>query len=261
MPTHRPLHCQGVEASVPMPEDLATPLTPPMARFQTLLRAANDLRLWNAIRRSGDELDSISVLNDSFLGSPQLAASVERFKAVPGGAALLQRRYPPLQPEIKVLSQLPPGTLGHRYADLILSLGLDPEIVRPRDVSTEGNWLHQRIATTHDILHVLAGFGTNNAGEHGVLAITVAQIAYPSYVIFNSAGLQATFRFQPERFQALSAAVAHGHAIARKSQCLAAVIWEEGWDKPVRQWRQELGIIDPADEEPYGLDGQLGPLP
>jgi ubiquinone biosynthesis protein COQ4 len=55
--------------------------------------------------------------------------------------------------------------------------------------------------------------------------------------------------------------VGHGHSIARQAQCLAAAKWEEGWDKPVRQWRQELGIHDPADAEPYGLDGQLGPLP
>ena len=201
----------------------------PMARFQELLRAANNLRLLAAIGRSGGELSSVADLIDSFLDSPMLAASVERFKAVPGGAAMLEERYPPLQPDIESLRQLPPGTLGRRYADLILSLGYDPEFFRPRDVSSEGRWLTQRIATTHDIHHVVAGFGTEPAGENGVLAI--------------------------------SAAVAHGHAIARQAQCLAAVKWEEGWEKPVRQWREELGIRDPADREPHGLDAQLGPLP
>jgi ubiquinone biosynthesis protein Coq4 len=114
-------------------------------------------------------------------------------------------------------------------ADLILSLGYDPEFFRPRDTSSDERWLTQRIATTHDSHHVVAGFGTEAAGENGVLAITAAQ--------------------------------AHGHAIARQAQCLAAVRWEESWDKPVRQWREELGISDPADAEPYGLDAQLGPLP
>lgn len=233
----------------------------PMARFQELLRAANNLRLLAAIGRSGGELSSVADLIDSFLDSPQLAACVERFRATPEGASLLEERYPPLQPDIESLRQLPPGTLGRRYADLILSLGYDPDFFRPRDVGSEGRWLTQRIATTHDIHHVVAGFGTEASGENGVLAITAAQIGFPGYVLLTSAGQLAAFRFQPERFPAISAAVAHGHAIARQAQCLAAVKWEEGWEKPVRQWREELGIRDPADREPHGLDAQLGPLP
>jgi ubiquinone biosynthesis protein Coq4 len=55
--------------------------------------------------------------------------------------------------------------------------------------------------------------------------------------------------------------VAQGAALARTSPCLAAVRWEEGWDKPLSQWRQELGIQDPADGEPWGLDSQLETLP
>jgi ubiquinone biosynthesis protein COQ4 len=232
-----------------------------MARFKELLRAANNLRLLAAVGRSGGELGTIADLIDSFLGSPQLAASVERFQATSDGASLLAERWPPLQPDITSLRQLPPGSLGRRYADLILSLGYDPEFFRARDVSSEGRWLTQRIATTHDIHHVVTGFGTEPSGENGVLAITAAQIGFPGYVLLTSAGQLTTFRFQPERFAQLSAAVSHGYGIARQARCLAAVKWEEGWEKPVRQWRLELGITEPADGEPYGLDLQLGPLP
>lgn len=94
-----------------------------MARFQELLRAANNLRLLAAIGRSGGELASV--------------------------------------------------------ADLIPSLGYDPEFFRPRDGSSEGHWLTQRIATTHDIHHVITGFGTAPQGENSVLAITATQIGFP----------------------------------------------------------------------------------
>ena len=228
-----------------------------MTRFQDLLRTANNLRLLTEIGRSGGALESIADLVDSYLGSPMMEACLERFRATPGGALLLEERYPPLKPDIDALALLPPGTLGHRYAQLIRSLHYDPEFFRPRDVSTEERWLTQRIASTHDVHHVVCGFGTEQAGEIGVLTLTALQIGFPAYVLLNSAGALARFRFQPEQFERFSQAVAHGQAIARAASCLVLARWEEGWDRPISDWRAELGISDPADAEPYGLDQEL----
>jgi ubiquinone biosynthesis protein Coq4 len=190
-----------------------------------------------------------------------MAACVQRFRALPGGADLMDRRYPPLQPDIDALMQLPPGSLGRRYAELITQLGYDPEFFRPRPTDSDERWLTQRIATSHDIHHVVTGFGTDPEGESGVVAITAAQIGFPAYVLLNGAAQLATFRLQTERFEAISRAITHGQAIARQASCLALARWEEGWDKPIQQWRQELGLSDPADSETYGLDRRLGALP
>ncbi|MFM9041969.1 MAG: Coq4 family protein [Vulcanococcus sp.] len=228
-----------------------------MGRFTEALRSLNNLKLLAAIGRSGGELSTVADLVDNFLGSPQMADCVRRFRAVPGGNTLMDGRYPPLQPDIASLLTLPEGTLGRRYASLIKQLGYDPEFFRPRPIESEAHWLTQRIATTHDIHHVVSGFGTEPEGESGVLAITAGQIGFPAYVLLTGASQLANFRFRLEQFEPVSRAMAHGFAIARQSQCLAAVRWEEGWDKPIQQWRQELGLIDPADREPYGLDQQL----
>ena len=230
-----------------------------MARFRELVRALNNLKLLGAIGRSGGDLSTIADLVDNFLGGPQMAACVARFRALPGGEAMLEERYPPLQPDIARLRQLPAGTLGRRYAELILQQGYDPEFFRPRPIDSAERWLTQRIATTHDIHHVISGFGTEPEGESGVLAITAAQIGFPAYVLLNSAGGLARFRFQPEGFEAFSRAVAHGQAIARTAQCLVLARWEQGWERPISDWRAELGINDPADAEPYGLNQQLAP--
>ncbi len=227
-----------------------------MSRFGELLRAANNLKVLAAIGRSGGELSSVADLVDNMIDSPQMVDSVRRFRAVPGGAALLDQRYPPLQPDIDRLIQLPEGSLGRSYAELIRRLNYDPEFFRPRPVDSEAQWLTQRVATTHDIHHVVSGFGTLPAGESGVLAITAAQIGFPAYVLLTTAGQLASFRFQIERFEGLSQAVAHGMAIGRQARCLVAARWEEGWDRPISAWREELGIRDPADAEVYGLDAR-----
>lgn len=228
-----------------------------MGRFNEALRSLNNLKLLAAIGRSGGDLSNIADLVDSFIDSPQMVDCIRRFRAVPGGAELMDGRYPPLQPDLERLKQLPTGSLGERYARLITSLGYDPEFFRPRPIASEAQWLTQRIATTHDIHHVVCGFGTERQGESGVLAVTAGQIGFPAYVLLTSAGQLASFRFQLERFEAISQAVSHGHAIARQATCLAAARWEDGWEKPVSQWRTELGISDPADHQPYGLAGQL----
>ena len=228
-----------------------------MGRFAELVRSLNNLKLLAAIGRSGGDLRTVADLVDSFLDTPQMADCVRRYRALPGGAELMDQRYPPLQPDITTLSQLPQGSLGQRYAQLITSLGYDPEFFRPRPIDSEAQWLTQRIATTHDIHHVVSGFGTTPQGESGVLAITAAQIGFPAYVLLTSASQLASFRFQVDRFEGISRAIGHGQAIARQAQCLALARWEEGWERPVEHWRQELGISDPAEHEPYGLAAQL----
>ncbi len=228
-----------------------------MGRFSEVLRSLNNLKLLTAVGRSGGELGTIADLVDNFLGSPQMEDCIRRFRALPGGAELMDGRYPPLEPPIAQLQTLPAGTLGREYARLILQLGYDPEFFRPRPIESDGQWLTQRIATTHDIHHVISGFGTERAGETGVLAITAAQIGFPAYVLLTSASQLANFRLKLEEFEGISRAAAHGSAMARQAQCLAIARWEEGWEKPIQQWRQELGLVDPADHEPYGLAQQL----
>ena len=228
-----------------------------MGRFSEVLRSLNNLKLLAAVGRSGGELGTIADLVDNFLGSPQMEDCIRRFRALPGGAELMDGRYPPLEPPIAQLQTLPAGTLGREYARLILQLGYDPEFFRPRPIESDGQWLTQRIATTHDIHHVISGFGTERAGETGVLAITAAQIGFPAYVLLTSASQLANFRLKLDEFEGISRAAAHGSAMARQAQCLAIACWEDGWEKPIQQWRQELGLVDPADHEPYGLAQQL----
>jgi hypothetical protein len=78
-------------------------------------------------------------------------------------------------------------------------------------------------------------------------------------MLLNSSAQLNSFRQQSPHgavqldFEQLSAALAQAMAIARAASCLAAVRWEEGWERPVQSWREELGIREPADLEPYGL--------
>jgi hypothetical protein len=50
-------------------------------------------------------------------------------------------------------------------------------------------------------------------------------------------------------------AVAYGLELGRISAPLLAQRWEEGWERPLAQWRQELGIAAVVARSPFGHGG------
>jgi ubiquinone biosynthesis protein COQ4 len=188
----------------------------PLFRFQHAMQALGQAHNLIAVGRSKGDLAKIADLVDSFLDTPQLETCIARIRALPGGAALMDERYPPLQPDLEGL-------------------------------------LTQRIATTHDLHHVVSGFGTSTAGENGVLAITATQIGFPAYVSLTQASQIASFRLKLHEYDTLSRAISHGTTIGFSALPFATARWEDGWELPVAAWRQRLGVTLPADNEPYGL--------
>ena len=214
-----------------------------MSKARELLRSVKNLGILRELAKSGGVLDSVADLVDNFIDSDAMGVCVQRFRALPGGAELLEERYPPFQPDVDQLEQLPQGSLGHAYAGMIRKLNYDPDFFRPRDTSTDALWLTQRIATTHDIHHVIGGFNTQPAGESGVLAITATQIGFPAYVLLNLLASFKAVRLKPTELEAISHGIAHGNRIGLQATPLVTQKWEEGWEKPLHQWRQELGVI------------------
>ena len=183
-----------------------------MSRARELLRSVKNLSILRDLAKSQGGLDSVGDLVDNFIDSEAMEVCLQRFKALPGGAEMVEQRYP-FQPDIPALEKLPEGTLGHAYAGMIRRLNYDADFFRPRDTSTEALWLTQRIASTHDLHHVVAGFNTEAAGESGVLAITATQIGFPAYVLLNILANFRAFRFQPKEQEVISQAIAFGSRI------------------------------------------------
>lgn len=136
---------------------------------------------------------------------------------------------------------------------MIRRLNYDADFFRPRPIESQAQWLTQRIATTHDIHHVVSGFGTSRFGESGVLAITATQVGFPAYVLLNNAALMAGFRLDIQNFKQLSAAINRGVSMGLEAAPFCIQRWEEHWDWPVAQWRKHLGLKNSVETESYGL--------
>ena len=78
-----------------------------------------------------------------------------------------------------------------------------------------------------------------------MLAITATQIGFPAYVLLNLLATFKAVRLQPNDLEAISSGIAHGNRIGLEAAPLVTQKWEEGWEKPLSQWRQELGVKVP----------------
>lgn len=117
-------------------------------------------------------------------------AIVRNFKAFAasdeGAARLRERRYlPPLLDDHDWIRKLPEGTVGRAYVDFMEREGLtaqglvdESDIMSAkglRDFDDDLLWYGNRLRDTHDMFHVLSGYGRDALGEDSLLAFSCSQ--------------------------------------------------------------------------------------
>lgn len=232
-----------------------------LKRFEELSRTVRNLHsVTDLLKSMGENTDSVFDIEDNFRGSNQMKVCVDRVKAIPEALAMMESRYLGPAIDLEALSQLSPGTLGHTYATVMNALGYDPNFFRQREIETDEDWLTMRLRKTHDLVHLVTGFGPTG-GELGVLSVQATQIGYPMGVMLQFASMGMALKKQPEKLPNITQQIARGMGMAiQMKQPLIAQRWEDGWDKTVHQWREDLNITDPVIDEPYSLKNRLPDL-
>ncbi|MEO1256482.1 MAG: Coq4 family protein, partial [Bacteroidota bacterium] len=155
-----------------------------LQQFEDLFRTVRNLHsVTDLLKSMGEKTGNILDIEDNFRGSNQMKACVERVKSIPEANALMEARYFGPEFDLEALSKLEQGTLGHTYATVMKTLGFDANayLKRARAIETDEDWVIMRLRKTHDIVHLLTGFGPTG-GELGVLSIQTVQIGYPMCV-------------------------------------------------------------------------------
>ncbi|MEH2137623.1 Coq4 family protein [Nostoc sp.] len=90
--------------------------------------------------------------------------------------------------------------------------------------------------------HVVTGFKTDGLGELGLKAFELAQTRRNLAVFLVGGGLLSILVKAPDVLPNLLEQIAVGYTMGSKAKPLLAQKWEEHWDKPLLEWRTELGI-------------------
>lgn len=153
----------------------------------------------------------------------------------------------------EALRKLPEGSLAHVYCDFMEREGLSAQGLvdeldknRPADMywDDQVSWYFNRMRDTHDLLHVLTGFGRDALGEQCVLAFTYGQQPSPAHLFLGYAGayeIKKRLKSKAPIFGAVRQAQKMGKACPR----LVEMPIRELLAMPLEEARRYLNIAAP----------------
>jgi len=222
------------------------------------------LELADLAAGAGKDPGNIFDLSDRLNDSLPMSLCVEAIQQDPNAVALIAERYVGEPYDLETLLKLPKGSLGWTYATVLSTLNYNPEFYRtPSEFNSDAEYISYRVYRTHDIHHIITGFTLNNLGELGVIAVTAAQTRFPAFLFLDILSLLVSFfrsdhlyhedLTPQENAKTLKYAfdqISAGLEIGQNAKQLFPVKWEELFDRPIEELRQELNI-EPVREGLY----------
>jgi ubiquinone biosynthesis protein Coq4 len=197
------------------------------------------------IVRDINRLDAVfSVLDSLVAANPEVTQElIEHYRRDPDGARALRDRPRIGRIDVHELRKLAPGTLGREFAEHMIANRLDPSALPDRPSRTEIEFFVAHGYETHDVWHVVTGFGTDVAGELALQAFYAAQTPRgPFPVTIIAAGLLNAARSNrpdlPPRLEAFT----RGYQMGLRARMLFGIDWKTLWATPLVEIRARYGI-------------------
>jgi len=150
--------------------------------------------------------------------------------------------------DLDALAAMPENSFGYAVATFMRDNDLSP-FVFTDEIDADmrrRNAFGIRLAQTHDLVHVLADFGTDWPGEMGVYAVQYAQrwsvwspvlalatmVFYPFFTFFALGDLRRAWR--------------RGVALGQRAPFLLGERLEDQFDQPLVEVRRRYNLVDPT---------------
>lgn len=203
------------------------------------------LRMLSGLRQflqHPDDLKSVYAVAASIQGSPMAAQMMRHMASQPGIAAMIQDNWRPEAINLDALEMLPAESLGHCFATQLKRQGITPnDLIDPSPITNDKEFIIHRLKETHDIVHVLTGFGIDGIGEIGLQAFNLAQNRSPLAVLLIFGSMLQTLQ-EDESLEDLLHALSRGFEMGLKAKCVVSYRLEDGWERPLVEWREELNL-------------------
>ena len=187
-------------------------------------------------------LDSVFAVADSVKDGPLGEQALRHLLSDRHFKALIDEKWRPDRIDLQNLQTLPEGSLGRCYADQLISQGITPDaLIDPTPVTNANEFVVHRVRETHDIVHVLTGFGLDGDSEIGLQGFNLAQNRSPVAVMLIFGAMLSSLQ-NDEPLEPLLRALAHGFQMGLNADLVIGRKLEEGWERPLDDWREELKL-------------------
>lgn len=216
------------------------------------------LKAWHHFRKLiADKEDTEQVFHIvDALRDKRFVGSVEAFFATPEGAKVLATRpyLPTLLDDHDRLKKLPEGTVGRAYVDFmeregLTAQGLVDESMKFRErkprYEDKMDLFGDRLRDTHDLSHILTGYGRDALGEQCVLAFSYSQTPSWGTLFIAWAGAREIRKGLGGRYP-IYGAVREGQRGGRAALHIAHQDIEALLAEPISAARKRLGIVEPT---------------
>jgi ubiquinone biosynthesis protein COQ4 len=192
----------------------------------------------------------------------------EKVKYPEFGAWVDSRRWATYRPED--LARYPDGTLGAAIR-VFLGKGYDIEFMKRRDWKADLQYIVERRAASHDIEHIVTGFGPNSAGEQAMALMNTVSIArfftpalaqsmsHPTYFVAIAGQMRASLHYHavlPAYMEAMQKGLSAGLALKKP---LFLMNWEDHLDRTLDDIAAELGFErGPGDDWDWTTEATQG---
>jgi ubiquinone biosynthesis protein COQ4 len=201
------------------------------------------LQPYLALLAGDTSLDVVGEMSNVLLDTSAFELAVKHLRADPQCAELIEERYMAADHNIDRLLTYPPDSLGFIYARSMQAKGFQAEdLYKDIQIYSDASYVEARLSQTHDIWHIVTGFGVSAIEEIGLQAFHLPQFPYPLAVSLLSSSLMSSLLFAPQELPNLLSAIETGWAMGKTAKSFFAQKWEESWEKPLAEWRQDLQV-------------------
>lgn len=222
------------------------------ARYHYSAEPTNALRyaraVWRLVRGDPEKTTAEAAIVEMGFARSKLGRRFARWEEVadhlrrdPRTAAVVRERRPFGPIRLETLASLPEATLGRVFHDHCRARGIDPNLIHvpPTD---EIGWVLNHLYQTHDIWHVVTGWGNDLAGEVGLGGFYAAQLGNPAFFGYMLALIQLNVIWRRADLGPVFEAFGLGYDSGKRSQPLFGADWESLWTVPLREVRERFGV-------------------
>jgi ubiquinone biosynthesis protein COQ4 len=218
--------------------------------------------LWRFVTTPSDLENSFEAM--FALAGPTMEREFRKFASHPVGRAMLAERprrdLNALLNDHVALAAMPEGSFAHAYLEylggedmgsaeyFLQAAGLD-EKARRFGWSEDQLWFVKRMANSHDLFHVVAGYDRDVTGEVGIICFTAGQVPLLPLRLL----LPYLFALKPSRPIQWTRFCRDSYRHGRETPSLACVDYEALLRLPLIEARREIGVQSLREAHPMGI--------